>query len=502
MNGIDTSGASLLASRVDGLSPVGSQGGAGAGSVQAGVSALATGVSAPPDADANAQASAQTVLSAVALALDAIIRSGGEATPAVVGQAPLWADPDAAGEDTPGAFDDATLPLPGFADLPTQVLANEVSMLADTVGNLAELAEAAADASAGAAANPAPAQTANPSGSAASASVSASASTSTAAAVSQAVQSGAVAALATSLQQTVSGSGLFYESHLAQWLLGQRTPGSLADEPQNRLVDGDSLLHDRSLASNDADDVLWTEMPTGDTGDPSGVAGRSGGNAYAPGPNTGTASGGGVPQQNAWVARENASLADTLLLPAAQDFAESTPGIPVHPAVIPLVRQQLDLLATGEFRWNGEAWPGARLDWSIQQERYDPRESRHGQTDPASAPWRTRLTLALPSLGTVDVELTLNDATLGVSVQASAGGAPRLIAGSAALRGRLEALGMAIPVLTIREFGGTATAPDNGASPASAYARFAEQSKAGEAAGAARTAQQAGRAEKADWELS
>ena len=34
----------------------------------------------------------------------------------------------------------------------------------------------------------------------------------------------------------------------------------------------------------------------------------------------------------------------------------------IHPATLPLVRQQLDLLATEQFRWTGEAWPGAKLD--------------------------------------------------------------------------------------------------------------------------------------------
>ena len=38
----------------------------------------------------------------------------------------------------------------------------------------------------------------------------------------------------------------------------------------------------------------------------------------------------------------------------------------VHPAAVPLVRQQLDALATDQFRWAGEAWPGARLDWTIE----------------------------------------------------------------------------------------------------------------------------------------
>src|SRR5262249_21749413 len=45
-----------------------------------------------------------------------------------------------------------------------------------------------------------------------------------------------VDALAAALRQTVGESGLFYESHLAQWLSGLRPLASLSDEPQNRLV--------------------------------------------------------------------------------------------------------------------------------------------------------------------------------------------------------------------------------------------------------------------------
>ena len=53
----------------------------------------------------------------------------------------------------------------------------------------------------------------------------------------------------------------------------------------------------------------------------------------------------------------------------------------VHPAAVPLVRQQLDALATDQFRWAGEAWPGARLDWTIGRRSGQPcatRRRRHG----------------------------------------------------------------------------------------------------------------------------
>lgn len=448
MNGIDTgSGGALLANRVSSLNPIGGQG--SAGTVQTGVSALATGTGALPDAqtaDANAAASAQTVLSAVALALDAIIRSGGEATPAVVGDAPVWADPDAAGAAAQGS-QGAAQSLMGLAAEAARLVGGDLSVLADS--------------SAAGAAGSDEATNAAPSGQPSQATG--------ASAASAAAQGGVVAALAASLQQTVAGSGLFYESHLAQWLLGQRTPAMLAGEPQNRLTGGDvSQPAGWSRASDDATDVLWA----GTDGARGLSAGHADGSAGLSARYTAT-SGDALLLEND--GRAEASLAARATLSSTgQDGAASMPGgVSIHSAVIPLVRQQLDLLATGEFRWMGEAWPGVRLDWSIEQERVEARDGREGRGgDPADAPWRTRLTLALPSLGTVDAELTLSGASLAVRVQANPGGAARLVAGSDTLRNRLEALGLALTGLAIREIGGAA-GPGEAAKAAHAYARAA-----------------------------
>ncbi|WP_322010995.1 flagellar hook-length control protein FliK [Paraburkholderia sp. J12] len=516
MNGIDTGASALSAGRVSTLNPVGSQGSAGAAQTgQTGVSALANGAAALPDAQsANPQASTQTVLSAVALALDAIIRSGGEATPAVVGQAPVWSDPDAA--DSAGQ---GSLPLPGMpagaAQLASELEAIEAALLADDAAALAQgeggaanlaanlngtaaaganaTAAAAASASATGAADAedAPAGAQAPSASAAQATQAAAAS-----------QSGAVAALAAALEQTVTGSGLFYESHLAQWLLGQRTPADLADEPQNRLVNASAQLPlDWTQASDEADDVLWAETPAaGARGGAPGGARMDGANASGTG-YAGQEGSAATLAPNAALVRANGLLSEATLLPAAQDQAAA--GQVVHAAVIPLVRQQLDLLATGEFRWTGEAWPGVRLDWSIQQDRYDPRDGHAGAADAVEPPWRTRLTLALPSLGTVDAELTLAGETLAVRVQASSDGAARLTAASEALRSRLEALGLALTSLAIREIGG-APGPAEASKAAHAYARAAAAAAAQDAQEAqahAQTHAQAGAAGDFDWEL-
>ena len=96
----------------------------------------------------------------------------------------------------------------------------------------------------------------------------------------------------------------------------------------------------------------------------------------------------------------------------------------VHPATVPLVRQQLDLLATGQFRWTGEAWPGAKLDWTIEQDGDEWDRSGGGAASEDDQPWRTRLTLSLPTLGTVDAELTLTGNRLVARVQASPAAPP------------------------------------------------------------------------------
>jgi hypothetical protein len=174
------------------------------------------------------------------------------------------------------------------------------------------------------------------------------------------------------------------------------------------------------------------------------------------------------------------------------------------------VRQQLDLLATGQFRWTGEAWPGARLDWTIEQDGDEWHRGGGGAEGDEPYPWRTRLTLSLPSLGTVDADLTLNGTQLMVRVQASPGGAARLAAQGEMFRQRLAAAGIDLSALSIREIGGAAAGGVNGAAASaaqatSAYARSA--AAAGEeASAAARAAASAHAATPSnagyDWDLS
>ncbi|MFL9869675.1 flagellar hook-length control protein FliK [Paraburkholderia fungorum] len=442
MNGIDAVVSSLLANRVDSLLNLapGSATASQTGAAGVDTEVLNTTPVAPPAPPA---ASAQTALSAVALALNAIVNSGGEATPAVLGQAPIWPAAPALDIEAGG--------LPLF----------------DTAAT-----------SAASTANPNPAGTAAAAGTAATANV--------------AAAQVPVAALAAALEQTVGQSGLFYESHLAQWLAGQSTPAALAGEAQNKLVAAAA-----QLPLNWASDA--------DQAASSNASSRQGMGAAANGPANGAQDGNAAARmpsiQTAQAARFVAgevlasSLSDLNGQPAHASLRGAAvqaddSGSPqnsqsmaaaVHPATVPLVRQQLDLLATGQFRWTGEAWPGAKLDWTVEQEGDEWDRSGGGMASEDDQPWRTRLTLSLPTLGTVDADLTLTGSRLIARVQASPVGAARLSMQGEDFRQRLAAAGIELHGLTIREIGGGIPATTAGAAgaaaagqaAASAYARSA-----------------------------
>ena len=463
MTGIDTRLATVLASRIDSLIDSVAAGSRTA-AAQTGASTQASDMSAAPAMGAPLvvtplPASAQATLSEVALTLDAISRLGGEATPAVFGETPIWPSPPAidAQASQPGGLFAATAPSADPA-----VAANGQGASAGQAG---ATAPGAADVDAAAS----------------SASVASAASL-------------PVAALASALANTVAETGLFYESHLAQWLSGGYPAEALLREPQTRLAAEATQL---SLDWHEADDAGFVSSAPqlgawGGAASGGGLPGaavpahaaaaqllasvlasqaRSDAAAYA-----GARQLPGMPAQGDMDSGKTAQAQMGLAGHAAQmaDSAPASVAASIHPATIPLVRQQLDLLATEQFRWSGEVWPGAKLDWTIEPD--DPRRGRAGDTDAENEQaWRTRLTLTLPTLGTVDADLMLRGSQLVVRVQASAAGAARLSTGGAAFGRRLEAAGIELAGLTVREIGGATAGAAGGAAQAatSAYARAA-----------------------------
>jgi hypothetical protein len=418
MSGLDSAISSLLAARSElFLTALRGAGGSATAqtATQTGVAntAATPGTYGPnPYAGASAPASStQTALSSVARTLDVISRLGG-AAPAVTGEAPLWPVPPR--------------PASAFAALTTGLFDTAFS------SNAAAVAAARA--------------------------------------ASQNLPPLPATQVAAQLARTVDESGLFYESHLAQWLAGQRSAATLSGEPQARvdtraqslpfdftdvestdigLMDDASPAHAAPLASDSADAALppvTIEMPQ----NPQQAAALAASVRDAP------ASALSHSQTAPATSHAQASTASTTVDAPHESAVQASLAAGIHPATLTTVRQQLDMLANGQFRWQGEAWPGTRFDWEIERDAVERREPRDPEEAAAEQAWRTRITLSLPVLGMVDAELVLTRDKLIARIRASDIGATRLAGDGGAFARRLEAAGIALASLSVRSMDGHA----------------------------------------------
>lgn len=319
------------------------------------------------------------------------------------------------------------------------------------------------------------------------------------------MRASAVPVLAAALARTVAESGLFYESHLQQYTVGQRTLAQLVREPQaglalpaaaaqpldvspplppgaagSTLVSLALLLEKMAAlpsvppvpsAATEAGPARQTPQTTEMPEKPEAAApslpvplGKAGqpepaGQPVTYGPT-------GLPEP-APASPHDFSLpdADTPVSSAAPTDSARTghPAAAIHPEALGLVRQQLDMLAQPVFRWSGEGWPGVPMDWEICEERQEPEPGRErlageGGAETAPAAWVTRMTLTLPRLGTVDVRLGLKGAALQLHLDTSRDGTAAVLKQAAdQLSRRLQSVGLALTDLRI---GGAAGMPD------------------------------------------
>lgn len=260
------------------------------------------------------------------------------------------------------------------------------------------------------------------------------------------------------LRQALAQSGLFYESHQAQWLSGKTTVAALQREPQAQAganaqlvrpglaVAGQSAL---AAAPGSASAALATQAAnllaatTALPGQATGSAGMFGLAAGATGA-TGTAAAaaqyaneaaqisgrpgpatvGGNPSLGGNLAPTMAGTAALAIGAADADptraqaqgaGAEAAQARPVAVSerALPIVHQQLDALATNQYAWSGMAWPGQKIEWIIE----DPRGDGSGE-DGSAEDWNTTLRLSLPRLGGMEAVLHLTQAGVALRLRA------------------------------------------------------------------------------------
>jgi len=172
--------------------------------------------------------------------------------------------------------------------------------------------------------------------------------------------------LASRLGKALSQSGLFYESHQAQWVAGQRPLAELLQEPQGKLSPRLEIASAPVL-------------------------------------------------QEAATALEKNQLASALTpdrLPVRDQ---------VHPQTTGLVQQQLEVLDGRHVVWQGQVWPGQTMEWKVEE-----REARQEENAPADATeWQTSLRLHMPRLGNINAVLNLTPK--GVQLKLTANASPTVI---------------------------------------------------------------------------
>jgi hypothetical protein len=330
-----------------------------------------------------------------------------------------------------------------------------------------------------------------------------------AAPLSAARQPATAQALAGTLAQTVSNSGLFYESHLAEFAAGGRSLAQMAQEPQAKwsvpLAAAAARPAAAAAAAAAVAQAVLADMPEiapampAAAGTPAAAAAQA--PAAVPGamapnapataaamadakPNPDGSAPSGMPgESDASGAADAAPSADAARVQAAyrqpgaatadamqahrasqaeaarQPDSQAAPPASrsansaevIHPQAVALVHQQLDLLASANFRWSGQAWPDVPMSWSIEEEQRQP-DARGGADpqDEATRRWSTTVSLVLPRLGEVDLRLSLAGASVQAYLSArEADTMARLRDDAGRLTQRFEAAGLQLQQLQV-----------------------------------------------------
>jgi flagellar hook-length control protein FliK len=217
------------------------------------------------------------------------------------------------------------------------------------------------------------------------------------------------------LKQAITQSGMFYESHQAEWVEGRFAKAALLLEPQGKL----SLPMAFSTASADEQSsaALLKSPVQANTGEPATA-----------------------PRLAAEVAQTQGNSVDGSKAGAAQSPSQ-TPGQLLAPQTLALVQQQLESLATQNFSWQGQVWPGQEMRWEIDEDAA--RRAQEG--DETAARWSTRLHLTLPNLGEINAQIRLQGNQITLAMTAGNEETRALMrASSVALRSQLDEAGLTL----------------------------------------------------------
>lgn len=243
------------------------------------------------------------------------------------------------------------------------------------------------------------------------------------------------------LRNTLSQSGLFYESHQAQWVAGERKLADLLLEPQGRLSTNISTLEAASgnglrmtapvaSLSGGAAQAAAVDADAGPVPDASRLGGAAQAAVSEADARTTSRSSGAaqaaVPEADARTTSRSSGAAQATVAEANPRALSPQPDtalmsgvmkFPVHAETISLVHQQLQTLDSRQLAWQGQVWPGQTMEWRVEE-----RAARdEGGGDVEMPHWQTSLRLQLPSMGNVQATLAIMPQGLRINLKAEAG---------------------------------------------------------------------------------
>ena len=186
--------------------------------------------------------------------------------------------------------------------------------------------------------------------------------------------------LAGALREALGKSGLFYESHQAQWIRGERSTNQLLAEPQN-------VLTGRNPPQPSA--VVRQTMPN-------------------------NVSASGLPDmQKTKQPLPGIDMPVPATKPEQSAATSSDAALPIAKELLQLVQQQLHTLENHHLIWQGQIWPGQQMQWEIQG------EPEHQTKEQDERQWSTEIELALPRLGDVHARLIFANSGLRLTLHAA-----------------------------------------------------------------------------------
>jgi len=227
--------------------------------------------------------------------------------------------------------------------------------------------------------------------------------------------------VAAALRNSLEFSGLFYESHVQEWLSGGRSMAELQREPQTQI--GAALRESGAptLAAPASTELARLAASMRELGD-------------------------GVHAlmdliRDAQLQPGKPAMIDADVIARAQ---AALPPLDANSAR--LIGLQLQTLEQQHVRWQGELWPGRSLEWEVSE---DTRDGNGKDSQPQS--WTSVVRFRLPALGDISATLRLSGDRVQVQVNTpSPDVAASLRAQTGLLANALEAAGSRLDSLLVK----------------------------------------------------